>query len=37
MGGYLPVKIEEGGVIAAYNVYQYINNELPVLGCSEDN
>jgi len=25
------------GVIAAYNVYQYINNELPVCGCSEDN
>ncbi len=25
------------GVIAAYNVYQYINNELPVCGCSDDN
>lgn len=25
------------GVIAAYNVYQYITNELPVCGCSEDN
>jgi len=25
------------GVIAAYNVYQYINNEIPVCGCSEDN
>ncbi len=25
------------GVIAAYNVYQYINNETPVCGCSEDN
>lgn len=24
------------GVIAAYNVYQYINNEAPVCGCSED-
>jgi len=24
------------GVIAAYNVYQYVNNELPVCGCSED-
>ncbi len=25
------------GVIAAYNVYQYITDELPVCGCSEDN
>ena len=25
------------GVIAAYNVYQYVKNELPVCGCSEDN
>ena len=25
------------GVIAAYNVYQYVTNELPVCGCSEDN
>ena len=25
------------GVIAAYNAYQYITNELPVCGCSEDN
>jgi thioredoxin reductase (NADPH) len=25
------------GVIAAYNVYQYINNGVPVCGCSEDN
>ena len=24
------------GVIAAYNVYQYINKELPICGCSED-
>ncbi len=24
------------GVIAAYNVYQYINDEVPVCGCSED-
>ena len=24
------------GVIAAYNVYQYVTNELPVCGCSED-
>lgn len=24
------------GVIAAYNVYQYIGNELPICGCSED-
>ncbi len=24
------------GVIAAYNVYQYITNESPVCGCSED-
>ncbi len=24
------------GVIAAYNVYQYITNKLPVCGCSED-
>jgi thioredoxin reductase (NADPH) len=25
------------GVIAAYNVYQFINNEMPICGCSEDN
>lgn len=25
------------GVIATYNAYQYITNELPVCGCSEDN
>ena len=25
------------GVIAAYNVYSYLRNELPVCGCSEDN
>jgi thioredoxin reductase (NADPH) len=25
------------GVIAAYNVYQYVTNESPVCGCSEDN
>lgn len=25
------------GVIASYNVYQYITNELPICGCSEDN
>jgi len=25
------------GVIAAYNVYQYVTNEVPVCGCSEDN
>lgn len=25
------------GVIAAYNVYQYVTNETPVCGCSEDN
>ncbi len=24
------------GVIAAYNVYRYITNELPICGCSED-
>ncbi len=24
------------GVIAAYNAYQYVKNELPVCGCSED-
>jgi len=25
------------GVIAAYNVYEYINKEAPICGCSEDN
>jgi thioredoxin reductase (NADPH) len=25
------------GVTAAYNVYQYIKNDMPVCGCSEDN
>ena len=25
------------GVIAAYHVYEYVNKEIPICGCSEDN